>query len=192
MTIATRDARRPVTSDLPDGCRIHLLTTFPDGRGDFTEIFRSAWFDSPAPLQWNLSRSAANVLRGVHVHAKHWDYVSVVTGRMFLALHDMRPTSATRSRSALLELAESLVVSIPPGVAHGFYFPEAGANLTASSRYYDPSDHMRCRWDSPELELDWPCSSPLLSPQDESAGGYDALAEQLSAAIVAADRAIDA
>lgn len=194
MTTAKRDVRSQVTSSLPDGCRIQRLTTFPDERGAFTEIFRNAWFDSPTPLQWSLSRNTANALRGVHVHAKHWDYVSIIAGRMLLGLHDMRPISATRSQSVFLELsdAEPLVVSIPPGVAHGFYFREAGVNLTASSRYYDPPDHMRCRWDSPELNLDWPCSAPLLSPQDEAAGSYDALAAEFSAAFVAAGRAIEA
>jgi dTDP-4-dehydrorhamnose 3,5-epimerase len=175
-------------TSLPQGCRVQPLKVFDDARGDYAEIFRNMWFDAPAPLQWGASRSAANVLRGVHVHAKHWDYVVMLAGRMHLALHDMRADSPTTGRSVMVELdaAKPAMVSIPPGVAHGFYFPVASLNLTGASRYYDPPDHMRCRWDCPELGLAWPCAAPLLSPQDEAAGGYGALAQQFSIALAAA------
>jgi dTDP-4-dehydrorhamnose 3,5-epimerase len=178
-------------SMLPEGCRLQPLATIADQRGDFTELFRNAWFDTPPPLQWNMSRSQANVLRGVHVHARHWDYVTVLSGRMTIGLHDMRPQSAARFLSAKVELsdAEPSVLSIPPGIAHGFYFPVASLNLTAASRYYDPPDHMRCRWDCPELRLAWPCRAPQLSPADLAAGAYADLAEQLAAAIETARQA---
>lgn len=85
----------------------------------------------------------------------------------------------------MVELNEAapMVLSIPPGVAHGFYFPVAAFNLNASSRYYDPTDHMRCRWDCPELGLDWPCRAPQLSPADMAAGSYPELAAQLAEAL---------
>jgi dTDP-4-dehydrorhamnose 3,5-epimerase len=115
-----QSSNRPAdAAPLPEGCRIRALTSHLDARGDFTELFRNAWFDTPAPLQWNMSRSQANVMRGVHVHARHWDYVTVLAGHMTLGLHDLRPESATRFRSAIVELdaADPAVISIPPGMA---------------------------------------------------------------------------
>lgn len=188
MLSASRTAASAIPPRLPGGCRLHALKTIADHRGDFTELFCNAWFDSPAPLQWNMSHSQADVLRGVHVHAKHWDYVAVMSGRMIIGLCDMRPGAASGARSAIVELDEAvpMVLSIPPGVAHGFYFPIAAFNLTGASRYYDPPDHMRCRWDDPELGLAWPCRAPQLSPADTTAGSYAALAVQLAGALAAA------
>lgn len=178
----------PISAALPDGCRRWPLAPITDHRGDFTELFRNVWFDTPPPIQWNLSRSGANVLRGVHVHARHWDYVIVLGGHMTLGLHDMRPDSATWRASAIVELSagEPAVISIPPGVAHGFYFPVASLNLTGNSRYYDAPDHRRCRWDCAELGIDWPCAAPDLSPADEKAGDYAELEKEIVGALAAA------
>ena len=186
-----RTSERPeysVASSMPHGCRLRPLAAIADERGDFTELFRNHWFDTPPPVQWNLSRSGANVLRGVHVHAKHWDYVVMLSGRMTLGLHDMRADSATRHHSAIVELdaAEPALISLPPGVAHGFYFPVASLNLTGNSGYYDAPDHRRCRWDCAELGVNWPCRAPDLSPTDAAAGGYAALAVEITSALAAA------
>jgi dTDP-4-dehydrorhamnose 3,5-epimerase len=40
------------------------------------------------------------------------------------------------------------------------------------SNYYDPTDHARCSWNCPELELNFPCDKPELSPSDRDALGY--------------------
>lgn len=187
MQSISRVTGTAIPPSLPEGCRLHALKTIADHRGDFTELFCNVWFDSPAPLQWNMSHSHANVLRGVHVHAKHWDYVAALSGRMIIGVCDMRPGSTSVARSAMVELNTTVptVLSIPPGVAHGFYFPVAAFNITAASSYYDPPDHMRCRWDCPELGLDWPCRAPQLSPVDTAAGTYAELAAQLAAALAA-------
>jgi len=53
------------------------LSTHWDARGALTEIFRGDWPDVAAPVQWNFVHSEANVLRGVHVHVTHVDYLVV-------------------------------------------------------------------------------------------------------------------
>jgi dTDP-4-dehydrorhamnose 3,5-epimerase len=157
------------TAILPAGVRLIALTTHSDRRGDLTEIFRNEWCDSPLPVQWLVSRTGPNILRGVHVHMRNWDYVCVIAGEVTVGLHDLRT-----KRSAILHLsAERLqVLVIPPGVAHGFYSPAPSTLLLGASTYYDPSDHPACRWDSPELGLDWPCSAPELSANDRDASSY--------------------
>jgi dTDP-4-dehydrorhamnose 3,5-epimerase len=166
---------------LPAGVALCSLKSHRDQRGDLTELFRNQWHHTPLPVQWNLLRSKPNALRGMHVHLKHWDYTCVIAGALAVGLHDLR---TTERRSTLMPLrADQLqVLVIPPGVAHGFYSHEATAMLVGSSNYYEPSDHRRCRWDCPELALDWPCTAPELSEQDARASGYAALKAELQAA----------
>lgn len=173
---------------LPDGVWLVPLQTHVDHRGDFTEVFRNEWHQSPVPLQWNLSRNESNVLRGVQVHALHWDYLCVVAGEMIIGLHDMRPEDPGARRSAMLRLEsarlETLV--IPPGVAHGFYSPRKSMHLIGTSAYYNPEDHRHCRWDCPELGLDWPCVAPTLSATDRAAPSYVVVRTAFLAATAAA------
>jgi len=160
---------------LPPGVTLTPLATHPDSRGDLTEFFRNDWFtSSPLPVQWNVSRSKANVLRGVHVHALHWDYQCVLAGELVVGLHDLRPDALPSARTAMLVLnGERLqLLSIPPGVAHAFYSPVESVQVIGVSGYYNPSEDGRCRWDCPELGFAWPCADPHLSPDDRGAPSY--------------------
>ncbi len=164
------------------------LATHPDTRGDLTEVFRNEWHNSPLPVQWSASRSEANVLRGVHAHARGWDYACVIAGEMLAGLHDLR-TRAPEVRSALVRLsaARLQVLVIPAGVAHGFYASSASTLLLGASAYFDPANRRGCRWNCPELGLDWPCTAPELSPEDREAGNY----AELRAAFPATPAAVD-
>lgn len=177
MTIATIPTARSVLAEgiaIPAGVAVRALTTHADSRGTFTEVFRQEWDLGPPALQWNIVQSRANVLRGVHAHRLHADYLTLAAGEMVLGLHDLRPQSPTWRASLLLRLqADDLhVVAIPVGVAHGFYFPEPATTLYSVSHYFDGSDEVGCRWDAPELGLAWPCDDPLLSERDRNAGSY--------------------
>ena len=66
---------------LPDGVSLLALAPHKDERGAFTELFRAPWDLAIAPVQWNAVRSEAGVLRGVHAHHRHADYLTVVVGR---------------------------------------------------------------------------------------------------------------
>ena len=159
---------------VPDGVVVRPLVSHADARGSLTEIFRQSWQDAFHPIQWNFSRSEPGVLRGVHVHRVHTDYLIVLTGSMLLALHDIRPTSPTHHLSLLLPLdgLSPKAVMIPPGVAHGFYFPEMSTHVYGVDEYWDGSDEIGCRFDSPELKLGWPNLAPRLSGRDSLAGSY--------------------
>lgn len=180
-------ARSEQTDLLPAGVVRQKLTTNPDDRGDFTEIFRQEWHGSPPPLQWSMTRNRPNVLRGVHVHTKHWDYLCVTDGEMVVGLCDMRSAAGAPSTSAMLQLSgdQLEMLIIPPGVAHGFYSPAGSAHVIGASAYYDPPDHRRCRWDCPELGFAWPCDRPELSPADANAPGYAEMAAAYHAAAAA-------
>lgn len=161
----------------PGGVLLVPLTPHPDDRGVFTELFRSSWGTGVAPVQWNGVSSLPNVLRGVHVHRRHADYLTLVEGRATVGLHDLRPGSPTEGLGTTVELdagAPSALV-IPVGVAHGFYFHTPSIHVYAVSHEFDPHDELGCRWDDPELEIEWPCEGPLISDRDRSLGSLSDL-----------------
>jgi dTDP-4-dehydrorhamnose 3,5-epimerase len=162
--------------ELPSGVQLRALTPHRDARGSFTEIFRSEW-RLPEPVQWNAVSSEPGTLRGVHVHLVHEDYLTLVHGRMVLGLSDLRPASPTVGRATVLELSRknSFGVTIPRGVAHGFYFLEPSVHVYAVTHYWDPSDELGCRWDDPALGIPWPASPELLSPRDATAPGFEVM-----------------
>lgn len=173
------------TAVLPVGVSLRPLNDHDDGPVRTTQIYRREWPLEVVPVQWNLVNTAANTLRGVHVHLSHWDYLFVVSGEMLIGLHDMRPDSPTYRTSARQRLrGESpCSIAIPPGVAHGFCFASAATYFYAVSRYWKPSDELGCRWNDPELGLSWPVSDPLLSPRDATASGYDELKRAVAAGL---------
>jgi dTDP-4-dehydrorhamnose 3,5-epimerase len=171
---------------LPDGVARVPIAAHVDERGSLRELFRASWGTGVAPVQWNLARSAAGVMRGVHCHLHHADYLMVVDGTLFLGLHDLRPGSATEGASALVPLeATDVAVVIPPGVAHGFYFPEPTTHLYAVTREFDPADELGCTWRDHELAIEWPCDAPILSPRDAAAGSLSELRHAVRAAAAA-------
>lgn len=143
-----------------------------EGAEDETVRCWTAAASTFAPAQWNVVSSNAGVLRGVHVHHRHDDYLCVVRGRAVVGLHDLRPDSPTRGRAAAVTLRAERpgAIVIPHGVAHGFWFPEPSVHLYAVSHAWDPDDELGCRWDDPELEIPWTPEAPLLSARDAAAG----------------------
>ena len=173
---------------LPDGVELHRLEPHPDSRGVFTELFRDSWALPVAPVQWNVVRSNANVLRGVHAHVRHLDYLTIIAGRATIGLHDLRDDSPTEGLGTTVEVNEDepTAISIPTGVAHGFYFPESSLHVYAVSREWDPADELGCRWDDPALDIAWPCESPVVSTRDEELGSLNELRAAVQAALATA------
>ncbi len=167
-----------------EGVVLRPLELHADARGDLTEVFRASWLRDLAPVQWNLCRSRPGTLRGVHVHPTHWDYLLLVSGAMQLGLHDMRPESSTYGLSRRYELRETepLAVAIPPGVAHGFYFPAAAMHLYAVDHYWNLADELGCAWSDPDHGLAWDVDAPRLSDRDRTAGSFAEMAAAWAAA----------
>ncbi|HEY7562799.1 MAG TPA: dTDP-4-dehydrorhamnose 3,5-epimerase family protein [Gaiellaceae bacterium] len=168
---------------LPLGTLVHPLRPHADERGSFTELYRAEWPTGIAPIQWNAVQSNADVLRGVHVHVRHDDYLTVPFGRAIVGLRDLRRGSETEGVSAVVELGSNqpAAMVIPHGVAHGFYFPEPTLHVYAVSEYWNPADELGCRWDDPDLEIPWPTETPRVSERDAAAPPLQGLMKQLEA-----------
>ena len=154
-----------------EGVHVAVLQVHEDPRGWVAEHYRRSWIPGArTALQANLSRSAPNVLRGLHFHRRQADYWTVLEGEAFIGLYDLRRGSPTEGRSAGFPIASDAfrTLSIPPGVAHGFY---TGSGLLLQylvDEYYTGDDEFGVAWDDPALAVAWPCTDPVLSERDRA------------------------
>ena len=172
----TSTTRSPASGQsLPAGVEILSLQDHVDSRGALVEVFRASWSPEVQPVQWNLLRSRPGVLRGVHAHWRHEDYLVPVEGPFWLALQDIRPDSPTHGAACELDLhaTDLVAVKIPPGVAHGFYFASDALLFYGVSTYWDTADELACAWNDPGLGFGWASMTsgpPSLSQRDAEAG----------------------
>jgi dTDP-4-dehydrorhamnose 3,5-epimerase len=168
-------------SSVIDGVALIELTMYPDERGVFTEVFRGSWGVGVTPVQWNVVRSNQGVFRGVHVHPRHDDYLTVVSGHATVGLRDLRRGSSTEGTVTIVELDGNALASIaiPHGVAHGFLFHETSIHVYAVSHYWDPEDELACLWSDPGLGISWPFEPTSISARDASAQGFSQLLAEI-------------
>ena len=153
---------------LPDGVILRNLIENDDDRGTLLELYRELWVPVDAFQQWNLVRSRTNVLRGVHVHPRHCDYLHVINGEMLLGLHDLRPEDPNARTTCFVTMKGEIPCAafIPPGVCHGFWFPKPTTYVYGLSSGWSMNEELGCRYDDKSLGLDWPSEGPILSPRD--------------------------
>ena len=139
------EASARVTGSLPHDVRLSPLVPHRDERGTFVELFREEWETGVHPVQWNAVDSEQGVLRGVHVHPRHDDYLTVVRGSATVGLRDLRDDSPTAGAAACVELSaeDPIAISIPHGVAHGFYFTRPSTHIYAVSELLGPGRRAR-------------------------------------------------
>lgn len=176
---------------LPEGVTLRRLVPHRDERGVFTELFRSEWDVGVEPVQWNAVNSEANVLRGVHVHPRHDDYLVLTVGHAAVGLRDLRVDSPTRDLVCLVEMdgTEPAALTIPHGVAHGFWFRAVSVHIYAVSHAWDPADELGCHWADPALGIPWPDGEPHVSARDAALPALEHLAGVLAGAAPAQARA---
>jgi dTDP-4-dehydrorhamnose 3,5-epimerase len=150
---------------------------FGDDRGFFFECFNRRKFAELVGrevdfVQDNHSRSAKNVLRGLHYQVRHpqGKLVRVVQGAVLDIAVDIRRSSPAFGQHLALELSaeNKRMLWIPEGFAHGFVvLSETAEFLYKTTDYWFP-EHERCiRWDAPDLAIDWQLQvAPALSAKD--------------------------
>ena len=166
-----------------NGVLLKELVSNKDSRGMFTELHRDVWYpnNNDTPVQWNLVTSRANVLRGVHTHVKHTDYLSCVQGEMVVYLCDLRKKSPHFKSVIGITLSSDQVsvLVIPPLVAHAFYFKEVSIHFYAVSQYWNLDDELGCIYNDPDLNLVLPVDNPILSERDKQASSLHELLQAI-------------
>ena len=126
------------------------------------------------------TRSAANVLRGMHFQISPSDGAKLVyclEGAILDVALDIRSESPAFGSVYTFDLSadEPAGVYIPRGVAHGFYVRRAPAlTMYHVTSEYDPQCDTGVRWDS--FGFEWPVSDPLLSPRDAALRSFSEFA----------------
>ncbi len=154
-----------------EGVRLLELTSHPDLRGSFTEVYRREWVGGREMVQANLSLSRAGVLRGLHFHRRQADYWCVLGGSAFVALFDLRrgsPSEGNRAEVRIVAEQQLLGLYIPPGVGHGFYAETDLRMHYLVDEYFTGEDEFGVAWDDPSLGIRWPSGEPILSDRDRS------------------------
>lgn len=150
---------------------------FKDDRGLFFESFQAEryapWNIPPSFVQDNFSRSAKNVLRGLHYQKNHTQgkLVYVTRGSAIDVAVDIRRNSPTFSQSVCIMLDDQTFrqVYIPPGFAHGFCaLSEQVDFFYKCTNYYDAASEMTILWNDPDLGIRWPVQHPLVSKKDQA------------------------
>jgi dTDP-4-dehydrorhamnose 3,5-epimerase len=151
---------------------------FQDPRGFFTEVYRQDQFQAlglpPFFAQLNHSRSARNVLRGLHFQ---WEppmgkLMRVTQGAAFLVAVDIRKGSPTLAKWFGRELnAESKTqIWAPAGFARGFCVLSEFAEIEyLTSEVYNSGAESGFAWNDPELAITWPVQAPIISSKDAKA-----------------------
>jgi dTDP-4-dehydrorhamnose 3,5-epimerase-like enzyme len=68
---------------------------------------------------------------------------------------------------------------VPPGIAHGLLFAEAGRLLIGTTREWDPRQELGCHWLDPALGIPWPTHEARLSARDAAFGPLASIAAKI-------------
>lgn len=151
---------------------------FGDERGFFFESFNQKKFEEVVGrkinfVQDNHSKSAKNVLRGLHYQIQHpqGKLVRVIAGEVFDVAVDIRKSSPTFGKwiGETLSAENKKQLWVPEGFAHGFLvLSESAEFLYKTTDYWFPEYERSISWSDPTINIQWPISSlPTLSAKDD-------------------------
>lgn len=150
---------------------------FGDDRGFFFESFNARSFAQATGIkrefvQDNHSKSAKNVLRGLHYQIQNpqGKLVRVVQGEVFNVAVNLRKSSKTFGQWVGVHLSaeNKMQLWIPEGFAHGFVvLSETAEFLYKTTDYYSPEHERSLLWNDTALGIVWPFEGqPKLAMKD--------------------------
>ena len=151
---------------------------FGDERGFFYESFNAKVFEHATGLnidfvQDNHSKSAKNVLRGLHYQTEHTQgkLVRVTQGEVWDVAVDLRQSSSTFGQwvGERLSAKNKRMLWVPAGFAHGFVvLSETAEFLYKTTDFYSPEHEVSIQWNDTNIGVEWPLDGePSLSVKDK-------------------------
>ncbi|MBL8571940.1 MAG: dTDP-4-dehydrorhamnose 3,5-epimerase [Phreatobacter sp.] len=165
-----------------DGLLVIEPARIPDGRGFFSEIFRTDRFEATAGpfafVQDNQSLSAARgTIRGLHYQKApraQGKLIRVVRGAILDVAVDIRQGSPTFGKHVAMELSAEnwRQIWVPPGFLHGFCTLRDNTEVIYKvTDYYSREHDAGVRWNDPDIGVEWPVAEleATLSDKDRTA-----------------------
>ena len=149
---------------------------FEDGRGFFMETYVREYFREHGIgvdfVQDNHAKSTRGVLRGLHYQIRHGQdkLVRVVQGEVFDVAVDVRKGSPSFGKweSVILSSENKLQLFVPKGFAHGYcVLSDTAEFVYKCSDTYHPEDEGGLIWNDPDVGIQWPITTPILSDKDQ-------------------------
>lgn len=176
-----------IPTEIPDVLIIEPRV-FEDERGFFLESYNEQAFLEKANIQErfvqdNHSRSAKNVLRGLHyqIQQPQGKLVRVVAGEIFDVAVDLRASSKFFGQwvGVKLSVQNKQQLWVPAGFAHGFLvLSEYAEVLYKTTNYYAPQYERSLLWNDPDIGMPLASTSggiawsleaePILSSKDQA------------------------
>tara|TARA_B100000780_G_C21086255_1_gene437621 strand:+ start:776 stop:1300 length:525 start_codon:yes stop_codon:yes gene_type:complete len=146
--------------------------SFKDNRGYFKELLREKEINKKFPFVV-MSCSKKNVLRGLHIqnYKSQGKYVSVLKGKIFDVVVDLRKNSRTFGKTFTTILSEknSKSIYIPAGFAHGFCsLGKENYVIYSCTEYRNAKSEVGISYNDKDLNIKWPVKKPILSSKDKT------------------------
>jgi dTDP-4-dehydrorhamnose 3,5-epimerase len=163
------------------GVELKELKTFPDDRGFFREVVRynDPFFATAVAsanfAQLSHSKMGRNTIKAWHYHHQQTDWWYCALGVLHTVLFDLREESPTFQQKMEFIVGEqeinsdakSLVIKIPPGVAHGCKVISDFAHLFyITNQTYNPEDEGRYPFNSNVVTHDWGQGDWIVAQRD--------------------------
>lgn len=155
---------------------------FSDARGSLFESYnRRAMTQAGIAAEFvqdNHSRSAKNVLRGLHyqVQQVQGKLVRAAAGAILDVAVDLRRSSPSFGHwtSFVLSAENRQIAWIPPGFAHGFVVRSEYAEvLYKTTAFWAPEHERTIAWNDADLRIDWGLTQPpILSEKDRQGARF--------------------
>jgi dTDP-4-dehydrorhamnose 3,5-epimerase len=158
-----------------DGVVVIEPNVFNDQRGYFFETYNQNRYQEAGIksnfVQDNLSFSKKGTLRGMHYQHPHDQakLVQVIQGEVFDVVVDIRRESPTFGKWIGQNISDEnkQQIFVPEGFAHGFcVLSETALFHYKCSDFYAPECEGGIHWSDPDVAIDWPLDSPMVSEKD--------------------------
>lgn len=160
------------------GLKLIKPKVFRDNRGFFLETYQQSSFKKFGIdvnfQQDNHSFSSKDCIRGMHFQTipGQAKLIRSPVGKIFDVAVDIRPDSPTFGQweGVVLDDKEHHQLYIPVGFAHGFcVLSETAHVMYKVSEPYNAAYEKGFRFDDPDVSIEWPTSTPIISDRDREA-----------------------
>ena len=140
-----------------------------DYRGDLWTL----WQGTNEYNHDKVSTSRKNVIRGIHGDFKSTKLVTCLYGELYFVIVDNRINSSTYMQWDWVILSDKnhKQVLLPPGVGNGFCVLSNHSvfhyKWSYKGDYPDVKDQFTIKWNSLDLNINWPINNPILSKRDK-------------------------